>query len=153
MVAVLNAGAKGSNKKRREEGDKPIPTTFTKLKLNPPTGDTIPYVKVDLITSILAITYIPHVGDRLTTSDSGYYINMFPWVPWQRGKPITCANVCDGSNAEALTAKQKKLRPELKPAGSLSRDDYTLIKKQHDHRCKCLTDMGFNVGQIMNPSF
>ena len=143
---------RGSNKKRRELCNKPIPTTFSIFKLQPP-GARNPFVDVAHITSILSITYIPKLSDRLSSNDSGYYINALPWIPWQRGKGIEVAKICDGSKAQVRTAKQRKLRPEHKPAGSLSRDDYSTIKNQHDYRCKLFEEMGLNVKEMLNPSF
>ena len=152
MNSVLIAGARGANKKRRELGDKPIPTTFSIFKLQPP-GAKNPYIELDNISSILAITYIPKLRDRLSSNDSGYYINTFPWIPWQRGKRIPMANICDGSKAEVRTAKQRKLRSELKPAGSLDREDYSRLEKQHDNRLKLVENMGLNVKEMLSHSF
>ena len=152
MQAVLTAGKRGSNKKRMEVGDQPIPTTFTIFKLQPP-GASIPYVQIERITSLLAVTYIPKLDDRLMPTHTGYYINAFPWIPWQKGKPIPEDQICDGPKAEVLTAKQRKLRAEHKPAEFLQKEDYTALSIDHVHRCKLIESMGVNVKEVHNPSF
>ena len=152
MMKVLQNGAKGSNLQRRELGDEPIPTGFGMLKLKKPTAKAA-YVELKMIKSFQCVTYIPHRRDRLKTSDSGYYVNVLPWVPWKRGKHIPTKNVMEGSRAKVLTEKQRTLRKLHKEAGSLANNnDFKVLRKQYEDRLKLLRELKYNL-KIMQRGF
>ena len=83
MKNVLESGCIGSNKKRREEDKKPIPTSFFRFKLNPP-GAHADFVDVKNIKSIGCVTYIIKLTRRIRPTDTGFYVNVLPWIPWRK---------------------------------------------------------------------
>ena len=63
------------------------------------------------IKSILCVTYIPWLQ---SVSNSGFYINIYPWVSWKKVRPVRISAVKDGPKARVLTEGQRKLRAKHK---------------------------------------
>ena len=144
MEKVLKNGAEGSNLRRREVGNDPIPTSFNIFRLkNPPL--LAPYVEIDAIKSLQCVTYIADKTLRLSPQDSGFYINIYPWIAWQKGKKIPNKDVKEGRNSRVRTAKQLKLAKMQKPAGPVVKIKFDRLLKQHDNRAKLLKELGLNV--------
>ena len=137
MERVLIDGATGSNIRRRERGDDPIPTSFNIFRLQKPPL-LAPYVEIDVIKSLQCVTYVADKQMRLSPQDSGYYINVYPWIAWKRGKKIPNKKVKDGNRSRRRTAKQLKLAPMQKPAGPVANIRYDHLLKQHDNRVALL---------------
>lgn len=152
MLEVLTDGQTGSNLRRRERLEDPIPTSFNIFELKQP-KPSAPYVHVANIRSIQCVTYIPNVADRLDPSHTGYYINIFPWIHWKRGKIILEKDIHEGPTARKLTEKEQRLRNPYKPAGNLDDSNIMRLSKQSDNRCALLRKLGLNVKQCNNPSF
>ena len=152
MAKVLNNGAAGSNLQRLEVGDDPIPTSFNVFKLQKP-PPLAPYIKIDNIRSLQCVTYIPDETLRLTPVDSGYYVNVFPWIPWKKGKKLPLDAVMEGTNAYVRTEKEQKLSKEHKVAGSLSQVSFDRLLKQHTNRLSLLQEMGLRIKESLNPRF
>ena len=89
------------------------------------------------------MTYIPDETLRLTPVDSGYYVNVFSWIPW----------IVEGTNAYAQTEKEQKLSKEHKVAGSLSQVSFDRLLKQHTNRLSLLQEMGLRIKESLNPRF
>ena len=79
MVEVINSGVVGSNLRRKELGDKPIPTSANLFSLQQP-PPTACMVNLPDIKSIQCVTFIPKVEDRLEQTHSGFYNNVYPWI-------------------------------------------------------------------------
>ena len=129
---------------RRQDREIPIPTSIYLFKLNPPL-DTMQMANVKNIRSVRCVTYIPRSEDRIDPTRSGFYVNVFPEIPWKRGMPLPEKDVWDGLNSVALTEKQKKLNAQHK---EIVNKDYTTFKKlqkEHNNRCKLLKDLHLNV--------
>ena len=107
MVDVLNNGAKISNLSCREMGKDPIQTSVNlhKLKIH---EATMEFVDIPQILSMQCVTYDPQVKDRCTSSNSGFYVNVFPWVNWREGIRVPRSKVFDGDK-EVLTPEQRNL--------------------------------------------
>ena len=129
---------------RREQGDEPIPTSVNVFSLPTP-PQTMPYVQLSGIKSVQCVTYVPRVRDRVRESHSGFYINVFPWLPWKRGKPIAVDNIFDGERAHILSAKERTLRPPHKPAGDMDNSNFEVLRKQYDNRVALLKELKLNV--------
>ena len=151
MCKVLQSGAQGSNKIRKEEGKDEIPTAISIFKLKRP-PQKVPVVNLKDISSIGCVTFIPQPNRRINASDTGFYVNVYPWIPYRKGKPVPAKEVLDGDNMEPLNLKQRTLRPEHMPAGELDRS-FKNIKKQHANRCKLLKKMKLNVKQVHSVRF
>ena len=147
MVTVLNDGAKGSNTCRIEMGKRPIPTSVNLFKLSnkPPTQEL---VQIDDVRSILCVTFVPK---KVSNSNSGFYVNVFPWVKWGKGKQVPVNRVLDGQRGKALTAEERSLKEEHKPAGLTSWVSFEKLMKQHDKRIKILRSMKINVKRALDP--
>ena len=151
MVKVLYNGAKTSNLSRREMGKDAIQTSVNlfKLKIH---AATMEFVDIPKILSMQSVTYVPQVKDRCEPSDSGFYVNVFPWVNWRKGIPVPCSKVFDGDKATVLTTEQRKLRAEHKKAGA-GVEDFSTLMKEHDIRVKCHQNMKVNVKKVLDPKF
>ena len=144
MEKVLKDGAEGSNLRRLEVGDDPIPTSFNILRLkNPPL--LAPYVEVEAIKSLQCVTYIADKTLRLSRQDSGFYINVYPWIAWHKGKKIPNKDVKEGRNSRVRTEKQLKLANIQKPAGPVAKIKFDRLLKQHENRAQLLKELGLNV--------
>ena len=137
MERVLIDVATGSNIRRRERGDDPIPTSFNIFRLQKPPF-LAPYVEIDVIKSLQCVTYVADKQMRLSPQDSGYYINVYPWIAWKRGKKIPNKKVKDGNRSRHRTTNQLKLAPMQKPAGPVANNRYDRLLKQHDNRVALL---------------
>ena len=97
------------------------------------------------------MTYVADKSLRLSSEDSGYYINIFPWIPWQRGEKIPVRDVREGRRGRKLTAKQLKLAEEQKPAGSLELIKFDRLLKQHDNRIALLKKLRLDIESSIDP--
>ena len=148
MVKVLNDGAKGSNIQRREIGERSIPTSFNLLELKRRPARA-PYVEVEKIRSLQCVTYVANPSARSEDSCTGFYINVYPWVPWRQGKRVTKQYLYDGDRAPILTEEQRNLRKPLKKAGDLASPSFSTLMTRYDNRCNFLKELGLNVKQTM----
>ena len=120
-----------------------------KLKRLP---ERIPYViPENIIASLLCVTYISHKNDRLYKSHTGYYINVYPWIPWKWGMPIPEKDVFEGERAKFLTAGERELRSMNKKAGVLKAPDFKRLQKQYENRCDILRKLGVDVKEANRP--
>ena len=62
-------------------------------------------------------------------------------------------DVREGVRARVLTAKQRKLRKELKEVGEMKSANIGILMKQHDHRVRFLKEMGLNVKETLGIKF
>ena len=147
MKDVLNNGAKGAEIRRREMGEPSIPTSVNifKLKKPPPTA---PYVKVKNIQSMQCVTYITNPERRLNAHDSGFYINVLPWISWRRGWAIPQSDLMEKSKARVLTAKQLKLREEHKPPGE-GKETFKMLVSQAKRRQNMLKQLDIDEKDAM----
>ena len=151
MKEVFVQGHAGSNLIRRELGEDTIPMSFNifQLKILP---ERIPYViPENMIASLLCVTYIPHENDRLETSHTGFYINVYPWILWKRGKPIPEKLVFENERAKFLTADERALKKEHKKAGVLKAPNFKRLQKQYENRCSILRKLGIDVKKANRP--
>ena len=153
MKIVLTDGITGSNIRRQERGEMPIPTSVNLFKLATPPA-TADYLEIDDIKSMHCVTYVSDVDDHLDASHSGFYNSVFPWIHWKNGKPLLPHKVFDGPRGRVLNAKQLRLRPELKRVNNLEQiyDIKTLMTK-HNKRRKLLTKLGMNLKEALEPQF
>ena len=133
-------------------GDYPIPTSFNIFDLKPPPA-TIPYVHIENIQSLLCVTYIANVQDRLQQSHSGWYVNVYPWLLWKRGKPVPITKVFEGPRGMFIPLDERVLRALNKKAGELKEGGYQRLQKQYDIRCNLLRELKINVKKANHPSF
>ena len=151
MVNVLNQGAECSNKIREQRGERPIPTSigFYELKAPPP---TLPLVDISHVQSILCVTYAPDI-DKADSSQSGFFVNVYPWVPWRSGKSVSVAKVLDGPKAKVLSAAERKLRNKLKIIDDKKHLNFNTLRKQYDKRCQILRELNLDVKAIHSTEF
>ena len=152
MQQVLNDGAIGNNIRRRELGDDPIPTSFNIFRLKKPPL-LAPYVDVKDIKSIQCVTYVADETLRLSPQDSGYYINIYPWIPWKKGIKVPSKNVREGNRSRRRTAKQLELAKMHKPAGPVAKIKFDRLLKQHDNRAKLLKKLKLDVKWYSEPRY
>ena len=148
----MRDGITGSNIRRREMGDSPIPTSVKIVKLPLP-KPRAPYVVIQQITSLNCVTFIARPKDRINYTDSGFYINVFPWVNWRKGRAVPVDEVREGVRARVLTAKQRKLRKELKKVEDPKTSNIDMLMKQHNYRIKLLKEMGLDVKKTLGIKF
>ena len=95
MVQVLNNGSKGALVRARELGKPGIPCSVNLFELEVPKS-TASYV---FAKNVQCITYITEPENRRDPTDTGYYINMFPWMSWRRGWTVPLKDVCIGEKS------------------------------------------------------
>ena len=151
MVQVLNNGAKEALDRAHQLGKPGIPCSVNLFKLKVPKARA-PFVFVKNIKSIQCITYITKPENRRDPTDTGYYINVFPWISWRRGWAIPIKDICDGNKARVLTAKQRKLKKTHKPAGERKQSGKQLTSF-HKNRVAILEKLEINVNSALKPVF
>ena len=136
MVDVLNKGAKDSLVRAREMGKAEIPCTVNLFRLKDP-KPRAPFLQVKNLKSIPCITYVTNPRDRRDPADSGYYINVFPWISWRLGWAIPLKDVKNGDKARVLKPSELKLKGTHKPAGERDTTS-TQLQTFHKNRIKIL---------------
>ena len=137
MHKVLKEGCEAANMLRLQQGKESIPTSFSVFSL-PSRPLKASIVKLVGIQSLKCVTFIPQIHRRLEESHTGFYVNVFPWILWKRGRPVSKREVLEGDKAKILPEKERTLRPELKPAGVVVNSSFKKIKKEYDNRVKLL---------------
>ena len=99
------------------------------------------------------ITYICNPADRKNQSDSGYYLNVYPWIPWRKGKSVPVKAVHDGERAEKRSVAKMKLREKHKEAEKDEKEGFKVLKTQHNNRIKLLKLLKLDIKRALNPIF
>ena len=149
---VISSEIKGSNTRRQERGDFPIPTSVNIFKLKAPTREK-PYVNVKNIKSVQCVTYVCDPDMRAKRDHSGYYINVFPWVHWSKGVALPQKQIKDGDKCGRRKNSEMILRKEHKKVKPPKESDYSILRKQRENRLQLLKSMGIDVNSVLKPSF
>ena len=131
--------------------EKIIPTTFNifKLKKSPKKAH---FLKIANIMALQSVTFIPRPQDRLKTSNSGWYVNVYPWINWRKGQPFPLKKIFDGKKGRKRKPKELKLREEQQPAGNTAVVSFSSLNQQFVQRRNLLQKLGINLKNSLHPS-
>ena len=110
-------------------------------------------IDIIIINTEKAVTYVVRPEDRDNCTDSGFYVNVLPWIHWRKGKKVPNKNVFEDRRGLKRTAAQMKLRPEQKVAEDPAGTNFDLLLKQHDNRCALLRELNIDVKTSLAPNF
>ena len=110
-------------------------------------------MKVKNIKSVQCVTYVCDPDIRAKRDDSGYHVNVFPWVHWRKGVALPQKQVKDGDKCGKRTEAQMILRKEHKKVTPPKESAYSILRKQRENRYQLLESMGIDVNSVMKPTF